>query len=384
MSENHRAVHGLADVEDEPGMTFSEMLSALRRRALLLAIAPLVAGAAMAVYTGTLSPVYTASTTFMPPQQTQSGLAAALASLGPLAALAGAGGGQGGSVDRYVSLMQSNAVSDRIIDHFALMDVYKAKLRVDARGGLAGQVKITVGKKDGLIKVEVDDTIPQRAADIANRYVVELRTLLGSLAVTEAQQRRVFFEQQLERTRDGLIQAQQALQATGFSAGALKTEPRAAADAYARLKAEVTTAEVRLQTLRESRADGSPEVLRQQSEFAALRGQLARLEQTIDLSGGPDYVSKYREFKYQETLFELYARQFELARVDESRQGTLVQVVDMASPPERKSKPKRALMSLVSALVTLVGLTVIVLVRQGYGQSSGGAAGRRIEDRTQA
>lgn len=364
-------------------MTFSEMLRALRRRALLLSIAPLVAGAAMAVYTGTLSPVFTASTTFMPPQQTQSGLAAALASLGPLAALAGGGGGQGGSVDRYVSLMQSNVVSDRIIDHFKLMDVYNAKLRVDARGGLAGQVKITVGKKDGLIKVEVDDTIPQRAADIANRYVVELRGLLGSLAVTEAQQRRVFFEQQLERTRDGLIQAQQALQATGFSAGALKTEPRAAADAYARLKAEVTTAEVRLQTLRESRADSSPEVLRQQSELAALRGQLARLEQTIDFAGGPDYVSKYREFKYQETLFELYARQFELARVDESRQGTLVQVVDMATPPERKSKPKRALMSLASALVTLVVLTVIVLVLQGNSRTSGGSAGRRAEDRTQ-
>ena len=208
-------------------------------------------------------------------------------------------------------------------------------------------------KKDGMISVAVDDMSPQRAAEIANHYVTELRVMNQSLAVTEAQQRRLFFEQQLKLSRDRLVTAQQALQASGFSAGSLKTELRAAADAYARLKAEVISAEVKLQTLRGSLADRAPEV----------RGQLARLEQASDASNGPDYIGKYRDFKYQETLFELYARQFEIARVDESREGSLIQVVDPATPPERKSKPKRAVTSVVSTLVTLLALIVFVLVR---------------------
>ena len=374
---HERAADALAqaDYEEELGMSLSEMWVALRERAKLLILAPLLVGAGAAGITGLIEPTFTATTTFLPPQQSQSqvGAASLLTSLGPLAGLAGGGAGVGVSADRYVGLMKSVTFSDRIVEHAKLIDVYESKFKVDARNDLADRVNITVGKKDGMISVAVDDKSPQRAADIANRYVVELRAMTQSLAVTESQQRRVFFEQQLALSRDRLVTAQQALQASGFDAGALKAEPRAAADAYARLRAEATTAEVRLQTLRGSLADGAPEVLKQQSELVALRSQLSRLEQATSSAGGPDYIGKYREFKYQETLFELYARQFEIARSDESRESTLIQVVDPATPPERKSKPKRALTTVASALATLLALLVFVLVRQAMRRSDEGS-----------
>ena len=141
--------------------------------------------------------------------------------------------------DQYVALMQSTTVCDRIVDQFKLMEVYDAKFRVDARKALASNVHFNVGKKDGLITVEVDDKSPQRAAEMANRLIDELRRMTDTIAVSEAQQRRKFFEQQLRQTQDKLVQAQQALQASGFTQGALKSEPRSAAEGYARLKAEV-------------------------------------------------------------------------------------------------------------------------------------------------
>jgi uncharacterized protein involved in exopolysaccharide biosynthesis len=241
---------------------------------------------------------------------------------------------------------------------------------------------MAAGKKDGLITVEVDDESPRRAADIANQYVDELRRMTSTLAVTEAQQRRVFFDQQLKQSRERLVQAQLALQASGFNPGALKAEPKAAAEAYARLKAEATAAEVRLQVLRGSLADDTPEVRQQQAGLAALREQLARTAQASDAAGGADYIGKYREFKYQETLFELYARQFELARTDESREGTLIQVVDPATPPEKKSRPKRSVVTLTSALGALLALTALVLVRFPHrrrdGLSGQGDPGREL------
>lgn len=353
-------------LDTPPGLSWHDMAAALRRRARLLLIGPLLVGAIAFGLSMLIAPTFTASVTFMPPQQAQAGAASALASLGSLGALAGlAGGGALSSTgDRYVALMQSVTVSDRVIEQFKLMTLYDAKFRVDARKELAGNVRINLGKKDGLINVEVDDHSPQQAAAMANQYVEELRRVTSTLAVTDAQQRRVFFERQLQQSRDRLIQAQQALQTSGFNPGALKAEPKAAAEAYARLKAEATSTEVRLQTLRGALADGTPEVRQQQAALAALREQLARVEQTSNVSGGPDYVGKYREFKYQETLFELYARQFELARADESREGALIQVVDAATPPERKSKPKRAVIAVSAALFAALVLAVWALRKE--------------------
>lgn len=360
-----------ASVDRQGGPSLFETVTVLIGRWKLLMSGSLSAGLVALGVTYMIAPTFTAATTFLPPQQQQSAAASALAALGPLAGLVG-GAGSRTPADQYVALMQSVTVSDRIIDQFKLLDIYAERFRMDARRELARNVRIGVGKKDGLITVEVDDKSPQRAADMANRYVDELRRMTSTIAIGEAQQRRLFFERQLAQTRDRLTAAQLALQASGFSQGALKAEPKAAAEGYAKLRAETTAAEVRLQALRGSLVDDTPEVRQQQATLNALRAQLARLEQASDTSGGPDYVGKYREFKYQETLFELFARQYELARVDESREGALIQVVDVATPPEMKSKPKRALTAVITTIAAMMALAAFVLMRHSWQQRRAG------------
>ncbi|WP_431288698.1 lipopolysaccharide biosynthesis protein [Roseateles chitinivorans] len=310
---------------------------------------------------------YTAQTVFIPPQQTQSAAASALASIGALAGLAGGGVKTPG--DQYVSLLQSANVEDRLIDQFKLMDVYEVKYRFLARRKLEQSTRVQLGKKDGLITVEVDAGDPKMAADMANQYVTELRRLSAELALTEAQQRRVFFESELKHTKSRLVDAQQALQAGGFSPGAMKAEPKTAAETYARVKAELTAAEVKLQTLRQARADASAEVQQQLAATSALRAQLAKFEVKSDDAGDADYLGRYREFKYQEALFELYSKQFELARMDESRDGATIQVVDVATLPEYKSKPKRAFIAAGTGLLTFMLLAIGVLARHFWRQA---------------
>jgi len=298
-----------------------------------------------------IKPTFRAATSFLPPQQQQSGIASALASLGAVAGFAGAGAVKS-PADQYVALMQSTTVSDRLIDQFKLLEVYDVRYREQARKILAKSSEIVAGKRDGLISVEVDDTDPGRAAAIANQYVQELRRLTSTLAVSEAQQRRVFFEGQLDETKHRLTQAQIALQASGYNAGALKAAPQAAAEAYARARAESTAAEVRLQTLRHSLTDSSAEVQQAAATAQALREQVRQLEQSDpDSTKGPDYITRYREFKYQETLFDLLARQYETAKFDEAREGALIQVVDIAKPPERKIKPLRMVDGIVAGVL---------------------------------
>ncbi|NYG31866.1 Wzz/FepE/Etk N-terminal domain-containing protein [Sphaerotilus montanus] len=351
--------HGWEDEDD--GVDLMELAAAIGARWKVILAGSVVAGMLGFGASSLMKPVYTARTVVMPPQQ-QGSAAAALGSLGALAGLAG--GGIKSPVDQYIALMQSVTVSDRLISRFRLMDVYEAELHSVARQTLLANAIISAGKKDGLISIEVDDHDPKRAAEMANAYVDELRLMTNTLAVSEAQQRRRFFEQQLEITKKRLTEAQVTLQESGFSAGVLRAEPKAAADGYARMRAEVTAAEVRLQTMRRALADGAPEMQQQQAQLAALRSELAKLEQREASPAQRDigYIGRYRDYKYQETLFDLYAKQFELARLDESREGGLIQVVDVATAPDRKSKPKRAMYALGAAVLAGMLLSVWAVV----------------------
>ncbi|MFG6456910.1 GumC family protein [Roseateles sp. BYS96W] len=342
---------------DQDGISLSEIYEATRPHLLKAAILSISAGVLAYGVALLLPPTFTARTSIISPQQQQNSAAAALASLG---ALAGFGGGAVKSpADQYVAIMQSETVSNRLIDRFKLMDVYEAKYRVDALKALGSNVRISAGKKDGLITVEVDDKTAERAAQIANAYAEELRWVSNNMALTEAQQRRSFFEQQLKQTKQDLLNAQLRVQKTGFTSGALKSEPRAAAESYARTKAEISAAEIRMAMLRKTLTENAPEVQQQASVLGSLRTQLAQLEQPTNSPTSQDYVSAFREFKYQEALFDIFAKQFEVAKLDEARDGTLVQVLDPAVPPERKSKPKRSMIAASSAL--LAGLLSVVI-----------------------
>lgn len=343
-----------------------EIAAALRKNWRLLTIGPFLGAVIAFGISYLIPPVFTARTVFLPPQQPQGAAASALASLG---ALSGLSGGALSAVkttaDQYVSLMQSVNVQNQIIKRFDLLTKYDLQYWDQARRELSQNIRINIGKKDGLISLEADAPSPQLAADLANQHVTELRRITGELALTEAQQRRVFFEAELNRTREQLAKAQATLQQGGFNATALKAEPKAAAENYGRLRAEVTAAEVKLQAQRRLFADDAVEIGQQRALLSALQAQLRKVEdaeRTQSTGQDADYISRYRDYKYQESLFELFSRQFEVARLDESREGAVIQVIDVATPPERRSRPKRTTMAVTGAAVVFLILATSTMV----------------------
>jgi uncharacterized protein involved in exopolysaccharide biosynthesis len=348
----------------------------------LLIIGPLLAGLAALGIAFAIAPTYTATVRFLPPQQQQSAAASMLASLGALGGLAGAASGLKNPSDQYLAFIRSRSVQDALIDRFGLVQRYDAELRQDARKSLEAAVRASSGNKDGLITVEVDDEDPKFAAQLANAHVEELQKLLARLAVTEAQQRRVFFEKQLQQAKDNLTRAEQALKASGVNSSALKASPQAAVEAVARLRAAITAQEIKIASLRGYLSENAPDFRQALTELGAMRAQLARAEQQeAPVAGGSDYIGRYRDFKYYETLFELFAKQYELARVDESREGAVIQVLDAAQPPERKSKPKRAIIAVIATLAAGFALLLFVFVRHALGNASRDEESARKIDR---
>lgn len=351
--------------EPEDEISLLDLLQTFVDNLRLLILGPLAVGLIALGISFIIPPTFTAKVKFLPPQQQQSAAASMLASLGGLGGLAGAAAGIKNPTDQYLAFLKINSLQDELIRRFQLQARYKTSLQEDTRMALAANTRATSGK-DGIISIEVDDTNPKFAAELANAYVDELQKLLARLAVTEAQQRRAFFERQLTQAKDKMISAEQTLRGTGVSSSVLKSNPTSAVAAVAALKAQVTAQEVKVGAMRGYLAETAPDLKQALTELANLRTQLATQEkdEPAAKTGQGDYVANFREFKYQETLFELFSRQFEMAKVDESREGAVIQVLDAAQPPERKSKPQKALIAIISALASAFMLVLLVFIRQ--------------------
>jgi tyrosine-protein kinase Etk/Wzc len=372
MSDNatSNAQANMDDVQDDDEISLLDLLQVIVDNLRLLVLGPLVCGLAALGISFSITPTFTAKTQFLPPQQQQSAAASMLASLGALGGLAGSAAGIKSPVDQYIAFMKSVTVLDALIERFKLKEKYEAKLKSDARMALTGSVRIASGK-DGLISIEVDDKDPKFAADLANAHVEELRNLLSRLAVTEAQQRRMFFEKQLQITKENLAKADSALKSSGINSSVLKSSPSSAVETVARLKAGISVQEVKLGSMRNYLTESAPEFKQALNELASLKTQLAKAEKEEPASqGASDYVARYREFKYQETMFELFAKQFELAKVDESREGAVIQVLDVAEAPEKKTKPKKATIAIIATLASGFTLLLLVVVRSALNNAS--------------
>ncbi len=347
------------------GLGLLDLAEVFAARLRLLIVGPVVVAAMAYGYARTQPDQFTSITRFMPPPQQQGGAAAVLQGLGgALGGLASSSGAIKNPADQYVAILRSRSIQDALIDRFHLQGKQGVQSREALRDQVAGSTQVVVSK-EGLIEVSYTAGKPVMAADVANAYIEELRKLLGRMSVTEAQQRRVFFDKHLREAKDNLVQAELSLQQVGINPGILRASaPQVALEGVARLNAQVSALEVRVTAMRGYMTSASPELQQAMNELNALRGQLAAANRDTPRLDGDrgQYVARYREFKYQETLYELFARQYELARVDESREGPAVQVLDAAVPPETRSGPKRMRTALLAGVTSLFLLLVFVFV----------------------
>lgn len=379
-----------ADGSDESSLL--DWLIVLGRHRRLVVLGPLAAAVIAAGVSLVLPKSYTATARILPPQQGQSTAAAMLSQLGGLASVTGGALGIKNPSDLYIGMLKSATVGDALVARFRLKELFHAEYQVLARRALANRTTILAGK-DGIIGIDVEARDPKLAADLANAYVEELHNVTSNLAVTEAGQRRLFFERQLqqakERLADAEVKLRQAMDTGGFAS--VDAQGRTAVETVARVRASISVKEIQIGAMRAYATPENAEMRRAEQELAALRAELARLESGAPRPGssegaGPTdpkgiaNVRLLRELKYQEVLFELLAKQYELARIDESKEAPVVQVLDRATVPELRSKPKRAQMVVATyALALLLALGAVYVLESLASARSEPASRGRLE-----
>lgn len=327
-------------------------------------------------YSLTLNNIYTATAKLLPPQkESGGGLSALLSQAGGLASLAG-GMGIGGSTDLYIGILKSRSVADAVVKRLDLQREFKSKTPEDARKTLEGAVKFQAGK-DGIISISADSRDPAKAALLANTFVDELSRRSVQLNLTKAGTERVFLEKRLEVAKRDLQNAENDMKTFQEKHKTIKADSQATATigGIAQLKAELAMKEVQLAGLRSTMTDENSQVKTLMSAIANIKSQINTMSGSggndfIPSAGnlpglGIDYVRKLRELKIQEAIFEQLSKQYEVAKLNEAKDSSSLQVLDEAVAPLHKSKPKRSMIVILST-VTAFFISIFIIFIQEY------------------
>jgi uncharacterized protein involved in exopolysaccharide biosynthesis len=357
------------------------ILTQLAYRKWLIAKVTGIAALAGVILSFALPVRYTATVKIMPPQQTQSTATMLMMNQltnvggGSLAALAGGGLGLKNPNDIYIGLLTSRPIADAIIQKFDLAKEYRAKDMTKAREKLADYTDVLSDKR-GFIVVTVTDRDKNRVAAMANAYTDQLRILTKSLAVTEASQRRLFYEEQLKQVREALVAAELVFQQVQQQKGLIQLDAQAKAmiESLSVLRAQVAAKQVEVQALRSYSTEQNPDVQLAERELTSLQAEEASLEQRNHVPGiaglglgnvpaaGLEYLRAAHEFQYQQALYDMLMKQYDAAKLDESKDAAIIQVVEPAIEPDRKSSPHRLLILVLFTIGGLIASCFLVQV----------------------
>ncbi len=356
---------------EEDEINLLDLLIVLAKHKKLIIGGTLGVGIVMALISLIMTPIYLAETKIYIPQSSPSLSAQLLSQLGPMAGLASTGKTPN---DLYLEILKSRPARDRIIERFDLMKVYGSKTREDAEQTLLENIKAKQDVKSGVITFGVEDIDPKRSAALADAFIEEFRSLNKALALTEASQRRLFFEEQLKGAKESLSNSEEAMQDFQEKSGAVKIDTQATAviEGISQLRAQIAAKEVELKVMRTYSTPQNPDIKRTEEQLRGMREQVQRLESkssgdniivpTGNLpSATTEYLRRMRELKFNETLYELLVGQYQTAKLDEARDAIVVQVIEKAEPPEYREKPKRMLMVILSMLASLF-VTIFIAI----------------------
>lgn len=337
---------------------------------------------------------YTASATILPPSGEQSTMLGLLSASipGDLAGLTGMAGvlpGVATPSDLYAAIMTSGSIKGSIIRKYDLKREFKVETMSDAVKALDGITSIQV-TPEGLITVAVTYTDKYLAANIANSYLEELDKFNTETAMTVGKRYRLFIEERLNDNLDSLRYAEEMLRKfqEKHRTIALDIEVENAIETIADLKRQIILLEAKKGAIAASSKYENPNLYAINKELKELKKQLSKIEfgsNETDTTGknqefgigsfvpfskipevSLEYARLYRNVVVHETIYELLTQQYEQAKIMELKDTPTVQFLDRAGPPEKRSLPKRRVITFIALVLSLLASIFVVFVIDYY------------------
>jgi len=357
--------------EEEKELTLLDIFNIMWRRRGLIFLITFLFGAAATTYAFISPFIYRAECRILPPGS--SGGGGLMAQLGGLATFVGLPS-VSTSGQMLVGVLKGDTVVDAIIDKFNLMEEYEQEIRLNARKAVLTNLDASEEKESGIVTVAFMDKDPKKAADIANEFVQQLQNKMREMAYRDALEKREFFENQLRQAQQQLSDAEEAMMKYQQNSGvlALGSQTAALLGAIAELRNQIAAKNVEISSLSSYARKDNPRLKLAQSQLDAMTKELRRMEEEQKrterrqgrvLSGdllsslgnvpelSVEYMRYERELKFANVKYDTLLRQYENAKLSEASDFSTVQIIDPATPPDWKYKPKRAQIMIVGTFL---------------------------------
>jgi uncharacterized protein involved in exopolysaccharide biosynthesis len=350
--------------EEEPSIDLFEILVRVLaewRYGLAAAIVVFIAGV---VYTLRIPPQFEATATILPKQSFAESNSLTTLFSGKRPA------------DLYTGLLRSRSVTDNVIRELNLIKPDSHQSWEGVRGALMASLTVAVGT-DGLLRLTVRNTDAQMAMKIANAYLDGLNQQQQTMALSQEELNRKFYEQQLELEKEALVKAEKDLEQTQLSTGIIQAGSQSAAGLgqIAGLQGQIDSMKVQLAGLLQSETEDNPQIKTLRSQIAQMEVQQHNMQTSVPTGAGApipagripeanlEYQRRQREVTFHEAQLNALALQAQNARLAEASSADAFQVVDYALAPEVRSFPPRKLYLIASALVaSAAGLLFMVFI----------------------
>ena len=291
----------------------------------------------------------------------------------------------------YIDMMKSRRVAESLIDEFDLFEVYEVSLVEEAMAELHSNTSYTL-LENGLIIVRFEDKDPRRAAEIANRYIGLLDEFNRQLNVSRATKTREFIEGQLVEREATLAEAELALKEFQDENQALELDEqlRSALAIVTDLTAEAITLETELKILETYTSPDSEEYLETKREYEQVLLQLRKLKVNRDEDDEDEDILRAflptledipalalqmlrlrRNVEIETTVYTMLVTEYEKSRIEEARDTPTVQIMDEASAPNFRSRPRRKALVVVGFLAGLGWSAFLALMVTAWRENKG-------------
>jgi uncharacterized protein involved in exopolysaccharide biosynthesis len=282
--------------------------------------------------------------------------------------------GKASGTNLYNTIVLSRTNFEKIIDKFGLYNEYNLQSREKTIKELSKNI-FTNESESGAYSIRVRSSLPQKAADITNYIVDQLNSTMIELNVQKSHDNRVFIDKRYEEIKHDLAISEDSLKLfqkkSHFYSATDQT--KAMIETYSKLESDLAVKQLELSVYEKIYGEESPLTKNAQISFNEYASHLKLLKNNKDgdnillpITSLPDDGMKFlrlaRDIKIGNSMLEFIVPLLEEAKFEEQKDIPLLQIIDRAVPPEKKSYPQRVLVSLLIAFFATLFILVIIIL----------------------
>ena len=284
-------------------------------------------------------------------------------------------------MNMYSTIVYSRGILENVIKKFDLIKVYELDTSdIDYREKALEELKDNIGAQEtdnNAYEITVRANSPDLAAKITNYIIEQLNDRIIELKISKSKQNKEFLEARVDEIKDNLKKSEDSLMIFQKKSGLLSAEDqiKGMMDAYSTLETGLIEKEIEKSISQKTMSENDPRLKNieiAEGEYQNILNNIKSSDRNnsplLSLSSLPQKAVNYyrllRTVEINNKLLEFVVPLYEQAKFEEQKDIPVLQVVDNAVPPAKKSFPPRLIITLSMSVGILFLVFIFILIKE--------------------